>query len=243
MRLRTSTIPTSSTTTASPDTRTPNNAACTGAKAVLEYQFELRCASLAAHRPYAAGEPLRDSHGPGLSPGDLALDYGHVTHGPIADAVQMLLGEAAAHAGADASTITISSNGDGHGSESGSVEVVTTLPKRRGRHRVDAPAAAAAPPRGPRNTALLAALAAIQLQGSSSSADGSTEGAESAAPLLALGSRGPDASSLAMARAARASDAELIRAGVCRAGVVPVKKAAEQIDELCPCRNMLAMKP
>ncbi len=47
------------------------------------YQFELGAVTLAAHRNYAPGEPLCDSHGQHLAPADIFLDYGtEVQEGP-----------------------------------------------------------------------------------------------------------------------------------------------------------------
>lgn len=48
---------------------------------MLAYDPEARAALLAAHRPYAAGAEVFDSHGPGLSWADLIMDHGCVGEG------------------------------------------------------------------------------------------------------------------------------------------------------------------
>jgi hypothetical protein len=52
-----------------------------GEGAMLAYDPEARAALLAAHRPYAAGAEVFDSHGPGLSWADLVMDHGCVGEG------------------------------------------------------------------------------------------------------------------------------------------------------------------
>ncbi|GIL45147.1 hypothetical protein Vafri_2473, partial [Volvox africanus] len=47
-----------------------------GPESCARYQYELGVVTLSAHRDYAVGEPVFDSHGPHLSPVDIFLDYG-----------------------------------------------------------------------------------------------------------------------------------------------------------------------
>ncbi|KAF6255861.1 hypothetical protein COO60DRAFT_168180 [Scenedesmus sp. NREL 46B-D3] len=52
-----------------------------GEAAMLAYDPEARAALLAAHRPYAPGAEVFDSHGPSLSWADLVMDHGCVGEG------------------------------------------------------------------------------------------------------------------------------------------------------------------
>ncbi|WIA29874.1 hypothetical protein OEZ86_012343 [Tetradesmus obliquus] len=52
-----------------------------GEGAMLAYDPEARAALLAAHKPYAPGAEVFDSHGPGLSWADLIMDHGCVGEG------------------------------------------------------------------------------------------------------------------------------------------------------------------
>ncbi|KAI8467932.1 MAG: hypothetical protein J3K34DRAFT_460119 [Monoraphidium minutum] len=84
-------------------------------------------------------------------------------------------------------------------------------------YRYDAPPADIASPRGPRNASLLAALDALQGEGS----------------LLALGPGGPDTTGLTVLRASLAGEAELVRAGWrTRAGPRDIGLAARTLGRL-----------
>ena len=45
---------------------------------MLQYNPDVGCAQLYAHRSYSPGDEVFDSYGPGLSSSDLLLDYGFV---------------------------------------------------------------------------------------------------------------------------------------------------------------------
>lgn len=48
---------------------------------MLAYDSDAGTAVMAAHRAYAAGDEVFDSHGPGLSHADLIMDHGCVGEG------------------------------------------------------------------------------------------------------------------------------------------------------------------
>ncbi|KAG2491081.1 hypothetical protein HYH03_010526 [Edaphochlamys debaryana] len=156
-----------------------------GPEACAHFCFELGGVTLAAHRAYAPGEAVAGSHGPLLSPADLFLDYALAEEGGLGLGVE--------GPGAEGAVGSSGSSGrrqeeEGEGEEEG---------EWGAGHRYDLDPKEVAPPRGPRNAALLRALAAVQGEGA----------------RIALGEAGPDAASLAYLRAALASDAELVRAG------------------------------
>ncbi|GLI66009.1 hypothetical protein VaNZ11_009712, partial [Volvox africanus] len=207
-----------------------------GLESCARYQYELGVVTLSAHRDYAVGEPVFDSHGPHLSPVDIFLDYGmeeqpsqlqplrqqqqqreKFTGSAVADLRHCGDLSAAAESGALEPVM-----GQGEGEGEGAPEVVVEGAAGGGdigwqRHRFDADPTEVAPPRTSRNAALLAALAAVQGEGCH----------------VALGERGPDSASLAYLRASLASDVELVRAGW-------RVKASERDVELA-CRAMGAL--
>ncbi|KXZ51903.1 hypothetical protein GPECTOR_11g337 [Gonium pectorale] len=117
-----------------------------GPESCAAYQFELSAVTLAAHRPYAPGELAADSHGQGLSPADLFLDYG------LEDP------EAAAATAAGAAVREAPAAGP-HADE-GEVQEGAVGLLERDRYDVDPSEVVA--PRGPRNAVLLRALAGVQ---------------------------------------------------------------------------------
>jgi hypothetical protein len=65
-----------------------HSSAATGISCLV-FDHETRVAILGAHTNYQPGQEVYDSYGPGLSPGQLFLDYGFVDWGHVADTVDL----------------------------------------------------------------------------------------------------------------------------------------------------------
>ncbi|GFR51503.1 hypothetical protein Agub_g13918, partial [Astrephomene gubernaculifera] len=144
---------------------------------------------------YPGEAVLCDSHGPHLSPAELMLEYGIAAEEEEEE------------------------EREGQEQQEGGVGSSSGGGWRRGRlrHRFDADAAEVVPPRSSRNAALLRALSAAMGPAAGAAGDDTTSGGSSSGSSSGLGisflEGGPDGPSRALLRAARATDAELVRAG------------------------------